>query len=238
MSERPERCLLCESRLKNPVCQLPAQSVLRFEELSETHHFRTGETLFRQGEEAGEVFIVRSGRVKLVHEHPDGAEQILRVAETGEALGLGLAIGRHFLASAIARGSVSVCRARLSTIEKLAQRDPDFALAWMHLLMEEIGRARETVLHLGPHPAGIRLARFLIESVSGEARDGRAPVVSLHHGEIAASIAVAQETVTRLLSNLEESGVVSLGRGRIEVLDLDRLLAVAGYPGSAVEPLA
>ncbi|MFN8546512.1 MAG: Crp/Fnr family transcriptional regulator [Candidatus Eisenbacteria bacterium] len=234
--ERPDRCLLCESRLKNPVCQLPAASVLRFDEFSDTLHFRNGETLFRQGEETGDVYLISSGRVKLVHEHPDGAAQILRVAGTGEALGLGLALGPRFLASAVARGAVSACRARLESVERLAQRDAEFGLAWMHLLMDEIRRARETVYHLGPHPAGIRLARFLVDALGAEERD-RAAIVALNHGEIAASIAVAQETVTRLLSDLETRGVVRLGRGKIEVLDLDRLLAVAGYPGSVVAPL-
>jgi hypothetical protein len=40
---------------------------------------------------------------------------------------------------------------------------------------------------------------------------------------------MAHETTTRLLGTLEEKHVLRLGRGRIEIIDLDHLSALAGH---------
>lgn len=237
--QRPERCLLCEARTSNPVCQLPAPSVLKFAEVARTLEFQNGQPIFQQGDPAGDVVLIRFGSIKLTHEHSDGAEQILRIAGPGETLGIGMSIGPVLLATASARGSVSICRIALGEVERIVKDDPEFALAWAHLLMDEIQRARISVLHLGRHPAGMRLARFLVDSLEqSKPRQGAVvPTLYLTHSEIASTISIADETSTRLLRDMEEKNVLRLARGRIEIIDMDRLLALAGYRGTFSDPL-
>ncbi len=239
MVERPERCLLCEARTNNPVCQLPTPSVLKFAEVARNLSFHHGQPIFQQGDPAGDVVLIRFGSIKLTHEHADGAEQILRIAGPGETLGIGMSVGSTLLATATARGSVSICRIALHEVERIVKDDPEFALAWAHLLMDEIQRARTSVLHLGPHPAGVRLARFLVDSLeqTKPRRDAVVPTLYLTHAEIASTIAIAEETSTRLLRDLEEKNILRLARGRIEIIDLDRLVALAGYRGTFSDPL-
>ncbi|MBK8230811.1 MAG: Crp/Fnr family transcriptional regulator [Candidatus Eisenbacteria bacterium] len=234
--DRPDRCLLCESRLSNSVCQAVTTSLAKMSEIARPNRYLDGENLFTQGEPTGEVFIISSGRVKLTHTHPDGIEQLVRVAGPGETLGVGMSRGATLLMSAVARGQVSACRVRLTILERAAQREPELALAWAHVLMEEMRRAREQVLHHSAHPASTRIARYLLDALreGWMANPSCAPLVQLTHAEIASELAIAQETATRLLRDLEEQNVVRLGRGRIEVLDLDLLAALAGHPGTIV----
>ncbi len=236
MSERPTRCLICEARLHNPVCQLPGDSLNRFAEASSTATYSSGQTIFSQGDAPGDVFIIRSGQVRLTFHHPDGAEQVLRLAGPGEIVGAGISGRRSLSMTALAKTSTTVCRSRLKDIEELVASDSKFALAWGHLLMDEISRARASVYHLGPHAAGVRLARLLhdIGRKSSRADDGMM-VVRVTHSDLALSLSVAQETTTRLLADLQDRNIVKLSRGRIDILDADRLLALAGYPGSDVE---
>lgn len=234
--KRPDRCLLCEARLSNPVCQLPAQVVDRLSALTAISALEGGTTIFRQGEPCPDIFIIRSGQVKLTFEHSDGAEQLLRLAGPGETIGLSRASERGMPVTAVTKGSVSLCRARRADIERLVTTDPDFALAWGHLLLDEVTRAREAVFNLGPQPAGIRLARFLHQTVKNQPRNNasRQPnSVPMTHAELASALSVAQETITRLLRDLEERQVVRLARGRIEVLDTERLDALAGHEDAA-----
>ena len=229
---RPDRCLLCEARFQNAICRLPSES---FE-----HHFgdarvstcEPGQVLLRQGDVSGEIIIVRRGQVKLLVRHPDGVEQILRIAGPGETLGINQVEGRGMPMTAIAMQDVSICRKRIDEIEQLVRSDPEFALAWLHVLADEVHRTREAIMFHGPQPAAIRLARFLMHAWREPATDGDGEPpgsVRMTHGELASTLSVAVETVTRLLHGLEEEGVVRLGRGRIDILDPDRLQAIGGY---------
>ena len=114
--------------------------------------------------------------------------------------------------------------------------EPSAGTNRQHLLIDEVQRARESVFHLGPQPAAIRLVRFLQDALKRQPRQNSARMpnsVPMTHAELAAALSVAQETITRLLRDLEEKNVVRLARGRIEVLDPERLEALAGHEEAA-----
>lgn len=229
--ERPDRCLLCEARLHNPVCQMSPSAVGRVAPKTLVSSFRPGELLFGQGDPAAAVYIVRSGKVKLVHEHRDGSAQILRVAGPGDLLGAANRATDTQPVSAVARTSGSVCILRLVELEQLLREDSEFALAWAHLLADEIQRARESVFQHGPWPAAVRVTRYIARHA---APTPESPLASLDltHADMAGLLSIAPETATRLLRELEEEGVIRLSRGRIVVLDADRLQALAGWTGA------
>ncbi|MBI4637478.1 MAG: cyclic nucleotide-binding domain-containing protein [Candidatus Rokubacteria bacterium] len=49
--------------------------------------FRPGEVIFREGDPAGGVYFLRSGRVQISLRFPDGGERVLAVAKVGDAVG-------------------------------------------------------------------------------------------------------------------------------------------------------
>lgn len=52
-----------------------------------TAHFRAGEIIFREGDPAGGVYFLRSGRVQIGLRLPDGQDQVLGVAKVGDTVG-------------------------------------------------------------------------------------------------------------------------------------------------------
>jgi CRP/FNR family transcriptional regulator len=52
-------------------------------------------------------------------------------------------------------------------------------------------------------------------------------VVELTHEQLAAQLGSAREVVSRRLKMIERAGVISRGRGRIQVLDMPRLKSIA-----------
>jgi CRP-like cAMP-binding protein len=235
-NSRPDRCLLCEARLHNPACQLPADSFERFFGGARVQKCAPGAVIFRQGDEARDIVIVRSGQVKLVFQHSDGAEQVVRVAGPGETLGLARRTGDGMALTAVAKQNVSICRTRVDDVDQRLRSDSEFALAWCHMLADEAERTREALALHGPQPATVRLARLLFQAwkapvgVAGNGRDAEhSHAVHLTHAEIAATLSVVEETITRLLKTLEDQGVVATARGRITILDPDRLNALAGF---------
>jgi CRP-like cAMP-binding protein len=231
MPERPQRCLLCEARLHNPVCQMSPSAVGRLAPKTLVSSFRPGQLLFGQGDPAAAIYIVRSGRVKLVHEHRDGTSQILRVAGPGDLLGAANRAEGAQPVSAVARTSGSVCILRTVELEQLLREDAEFALAWAHLLSDEVQRARESVFRHGPWPAAIRAARYIAKNAA-PTPESPLPSLDVTHADMAGLLSIAPETATRLLRELEEDGVIRLSRGRIVVLDADRLQALAGWTGT------
>ncbi|HEX7879136.1 MAG TPA: Crp/Fnr family transcriptional regulator [Candidatus Eisenbacteria bacterium] len=228
---RPDRCLLCEARSKNAMCQLPPDAFQRFFAGSRVESLPAGTVLFRQGDEAADIFIVRTGQVKVLFQHADGMEQLLRVAGPGDMLGVARRIGDGMAVTAVAKKGVSICRTRVDQLERTLRADADIALAWCHLLADDAERTREALFLHGPQPAATRLARLLLQTWQrNHQRDTtESRAVHLTQGEIAAALSVVEETITRLLATLEEKGVVAPGRGRIDVLDPDRLAALAGH---------
>jgi CRP-like cAMP-binding protein len=248
MTQRPSRCLLCEARYSNPVCQMSPSHFAHFASLTATATYGSGQKLFSQGDPAHDVFLIRSGLVKLVHGHADGAEQILRTAGPGETLGIGASPDTGMVVTAVATAATQVCRMPQSRIESLLREDPEFSMAWVHLLTDEVNRSREAILNLGPQAAAHRLANYLLKNCRDQMRgkgprvwgedtgaDSRDLSVRMTHADLASTLSIAQETTTRLLGALEEAHIVKLMRGRIQILDLDRLAALSGFPGSELE---
>ena len=56
----------------------------------------------------------------------------------------------------------------------------------------------------------------------------RAPVVALTHEQIAALVGTSRETATKVLGDFADRGLIRLGRGRITLLDMTRIVAEAG----------
>ena len=65
-----------------------------------------------------------------------------------------------------------------------------------------------------------RLATFLIEETSLV----DSMVLHITHEKIASHMGTAREVITRLLKYFQSEGLVTLGRGTIEIIDYDKLL--------------
>ena len=69
-----------------------------------------------------------------------------------------------------------------------------------------------------------RLAAFLVE----ESRLTGSDTLALTHDAIAQHLGSAREVITRMLRYFSSEGLVKLGRGSLQVLDTERLVAIAG----------
>jgi len=83
---------------------LPPAIVRELDIVSLTNHYPSGAVLFSEGQAPRGIYIIQSGLVKLSVCASDGRTLILRIAHTGEALGVASTIGaRDYEATAEAQ---------------------------------------------------------------------------------------------------------------------------------------
>ena len=83
-----ESCLICPHREDRLFCNLPPAALEGLAAITSPAAYPKGATLFVEGQPSRGVFVLCGGRVKLSTSSADGKSLIVRIAETGEVLGL------------------------------------------------------------------------------------------------------------------------------------------------------
>lgn len=177
-----------------------------------------GSIIAHEGDPIESILIVRQGRIKTFHIDADGEEYLLDILHDGQAIWHGMFMQEddvyHYSVGCLSR--VDLCRIRRSDFLALIERNPQVALGLMQTLGSELVQAEEKIKLLGIRDPRRRLARFLLY------RDDRClgAEINLKLNDIANSVGLRPETVSRSLGAFEREGLVQReGRGRIKVLD-------------------
>ena len=180
-----------------------------------------GSFLFRVGEEVDSVLIIRKGRIKLCKYDADGNEYILDIIHDGDAIWENLFLENAvFPYSAVCLTKVELCEIRKSEFIQLLADRPSIAMNLISLLSLRLKDSNEKALLLSIHDPKVRLAGFLLD------RDIRCvgPEIKLKLEDIAASIGLRPETVSRILSRFEKAHLIKrLGQGKLLVTDRGEL---------------
>src|SRR6476646_9719023 len=87
-----EDCLKCAVREQRLFCNLSREALIRLQNIKATSVYPKGAMLCLEGQPPRGVFILCTGRAKLLTTSSEGKSMILRVAEPGEILGLTAAV--------------------------------------------------------------------------------------------------------------------------------------------------
>jgi CRP/FNR family transcriptional regulator len=189
--------------------------------------FRAGDTIFCPGDSARGWIVVESGRVRVGLTADTGREVVLyRLAAGDSCLLTTSALLRQetMLAEAIAETDVSARLVPVAAFERLLAEDAAFRRAVLRNYAERVGELVVVIQDVLFHALPQRLARLLVP----RARDG---VVEATHQAIAAELGSAREVVTRALNRFERDGLIRVERGRIVILDADRLARAGATQG-------
>lgn len=176
-----------------------------------------GSFLFRVGEKVDSVLIIRKGRIKLCKYDANGNEYILDIIHDDDAIWENLFLENAvFPYSAVCLSRVDLCEIRKSEFIQLIADRPSIAMNLISLLSLRLKDSNEKALLLSIRDPKVRLAGFLLD------RDIRCvgPEIKLKLDDIAASIGLRPETVSRNLSRFEKAHLIKrLGQGKIMVTD-------------------
>ncbi|WP_298578512.1 Crp/Fnr family transcriptional regulator [uncultured Olegusella sp.] len=184
-----------------------------------------GSILVHEGDPINSIIIVRSGRIKTFRTDSNGQEYVLDVLHDGQAIWRGVFMEEqtyHYSVGCLT--DVDLYIIRRSHFETLIKNNPKVAIGLIHMIGAELFEAEEKIMMLGIRDPQRRLAEYLLY------RDERCvgPEIRLKLQDIASSVGLRPETVSRTLSAFERRGMLRrVGQGRLLLLDRSALHDVA-----------
>jgi CRP/FNR family transcriptional regulator len=183
----------------------------------------TGEQLYRQGDEADTVWIVKRGRLLLERTAQSGdAAHAHATRQAGDFIGLEALVSPRYADSALVLHGATVCGARREHVDKWFGPSNAPARAALEqtlkTFMAEAPRAASS-----DGTAVRRVARWLVT----EAKDGQSPAMPKR--ALADLLGMVPETLSRALAELRKSGAIGATRQRrIQIADDAALRRAAG----------
>lgn len=190
-----------------------------------------GDAAFHQGEEATRFFVLLHGHLKVVQVTPDGEQVVVRYVNPGDVFGIARAMRRsHYPASTVAVQESIALAWPSSEWDQFVSGNPHFASNALQTVGQRLQDAHSRIRELSTEEVEQRVARAILRLAdeSGEkTAEGILINFPITRQDIAEMTGTTLHTVSRLLSAWKERGLVSSGRKRIVVSDLNELIRLA-----------
>ncbi len=192
-----------------------------------------GEHLYHAGDNFGSLYALRSGSLKTYIINEQGEEHVIGLKMPGDLIGFSGINGHHYANSAKALETSSVCEIPFEQLESLSAQIPGLQHHLMEIMSKEIQQEHEKVAMCGKMPAEARLASILLTLSDRFVERGYSASefhLSMSRSDIANMLGLAVETVSRLFTQMQEQGILTVERKHIKVLDRNRLIALIRIP--------
>ena len=196
---------------------------------SDRKKYKKGEIIFTPGDYFDYLFVVNKGRVKISKTSAMGKEQILRILEPGEFMGeLSLFKNSVLTNSAEAIETTEICIIESSKIRDLIMQRPEIALKFLQKYTERIEQSEALIEQIGLMDVEQRIANYLLSEIdrNNTKNTGNEYEITLpvSKGVLASMLGTTQETLSRKLSVLQDSGFIKLkGHRKIVITYIDGL---------------
>jgi len=169
---------------------------------SEERELRRNDTLFRQGDEAAELFVVQNGRVAIANRSDDGRESLVALMEPGDLFGeMGLFDGIRS-ADARALELSSVVAVPYGPVREALERQPSALWSVVELLAGRLRTVDEALADTVFLDVPGRTAKRLLE-LAGDGDQFQLPVTQ---EELAGMVGASRERVNKAISQFVRLG--------------------------------
>ena len=217
------------SRLSKRSRKLPDALDL-FKQFGTTVTVHRSHPIYRRGEPTELCWRIVDGCARTVTLMEDGRRQIDEFLWPGDLLGMD-DLGVHDVDAEAVIG-VTLRRYSRRTVEAMAQSNVKLALRLRTMAATRLRDARRQMALLGRKTATEKLASFLWDMYCRSApTDNRLVQLPMKHGDIADHLGMSVESISRILAQLRDSGIVEVLRSGIELRDRAALSDLACASG-------
>lgn len=214
--------------------QLRPDQLHAIEARCRSRRFPRNTPIYLPADHADGVLLLAEGRAKIGSFTEEGKQTILGFIEPGELFGELALLGnptREEYAEAVEKTLVLLIPGDL--MQLLIEQNPQLSLGITKLFglrRRRIERRLKYLLFRSNRDRLVHLMLELAERYGRQTDEGVALRIKLSHQDLASIIGSTRETVTVVLGELQSEGLLTLGRRKILLRDLDRLADSVSQP--------
>lgn len=186
--------------------------------------------IFKEGQQAKRIKIIRKGKAKVYTTYKTGKEQIIRLASDGQVLGhRGLGGDERYPVSCKALVGTTVYHIPVDLFQEILRANHLFCYHFMMFFVEELRVSDRQLNHYINRDVRQRSAAALLYNlkVFGYSnRNMNRISFTLSRKDFASLVGATYETVVRTLSEFDKKGLIKITGRHIEILDLDELVRI------------
>ena len=206
---------------------LTSNTISKINNLFHDSDVSANERIYFEGDEAGHLYLVAMGKVKLVRNTTSGREVLLDILHGGEYFGsLTIFGGNVHTETAIAQTDCCILRISVEDFEHILSDHPEVTRKVLEAVSQRLAESQEIVKQLSAYTAEQRIASALMRLAGklGEAREqGVLIQLPFSRQDLAEMTGSTTETVSRIMSRFAEEGWVKSGRKWVTIMDSKRL---------------
>lgn len=194
-----------------------------------------GGVLFRKGDPGDRLYVVLAGRIAIGTTSEEGKEVVFNVLGRGAVFGeIALLDGKARTADATAMAESHLLVLERKDFMPFLESHPEVAARLIAVLCERVrwvSESYEDALFMDL-PARLAKRLLLLAETYGEPvrPEGVRIEIKLSQQDLGKMTGVSRESVNKLMRAWQDDGLIALDRGRVVILDKDRLEALIG-PG-------
>ena len=217
-TEMLRKCTLC--------AQLNEVEFAEIEQIVSFKSVKKGEILFFQGDIATGFYVLLTGRVRIYKASPEGKEYTLHLINPGQMFAeAAIFQGDRFPANCSALEESTVAFFPKERFVRLIKNSPDISLKMIAGLAKFVREFNRMVEDLSLKEVSARLADFLIDEA--RQKDSLKFELDITKSEMAHKLGTIAATLSRNLKKFKEIRAIAVEGSTIEILDTDRLEAIA-----------
>ena len=184
-----------------------------------------GESLFFQGDEAKNFYLVLSGRIKLFRVSPDGKEKVVEIMEAGHTFAEALMFMNepHYpvTSTALAPSRVIVINSR--EFKAMLRESIDSCFQVMGAMSYRLRALIREIDALSLETGTVRTVAYLLRQAPA---DSSSFELQIAKSVIASRLSVKPETFSRILKNLHERKVISIDGRNVTIHDREAMIGI------------
>ncbi|MBB5621384.1 CRP-like cAMP-binding protein/ActR/RegA family two-component response regulator [Pedobacter cryoconitis] len=203
-----------------------SQGVKELDKLMQDRKVRTikkKQIIYYEGDTVSGIYLVLSGKVKTIKLTEDGRELLTGMYGADEYFGIpALLLNEPYAETAEALEDTTVCQLPKEVLEELLNRYPDVGRQFIHILSNNLLDKEEQLLQLAYHSVRKRMSEVLLRLCKLEKQEGQINL-KISRDNLAAMAGMATETVSRILSDFKDEGIIERKGSQIGILDQTKL---------------
>ena len=183
--------------------------------------------IFYMPEDSGEVlFLLKRGRVQLYRISPNGKKIVVTTLGAGAIFGEMSLVGQGMHNTfAEAMDDCVLCVMSRSDVERLLKEKPDVAFRFLEAMGTRLTSLESRLEDIAFKSIPSRLAALLLE-LAREQGNGNV-ITGYTHQDLSEVLGTYRETITQTLNDFKAEGIITIGRKKIMLKDIESLEALA-----------